>query len=141
MASKEAAETEVNAEADVAAEAGADTEQVAIDWAEDLINDFKPVGVGDTDNGEAEDEPPEDAPVEEPDEPADEPEEKQVESDLIGEADYARNVKIANKDGSVTHKTVQQLIDGGMLKDDHTRKTQELARQRQMCIRDSWRYR
>ena len=74
--------------------------------------------------------------MEEPDEPADEPEEKQVESDLIGEADYARNVEIKDKDGTVVHKSVRQLIDEGMYKADHTRKSQDLARQRQNLQQD-----
>jgi hypothetical protein len=133
MAPKDAAETEVDANAETGSqvEAGTNTEQVEIGWAEDLIKDFRPIPIGETDNGEAEDEPEPDI-----DEPVDEPEEKPAESGLIGEADYARNVAIANKDGSVTHKTIQQLIDGGMLKEDHTRKTQELARQREHLSAD-----
>jgi len=120
MATKDVVET--NVDVDAGADAGADTDQVAIDWAEDLMDDFKPIGVSETDNGEAD--------VTE-DDTVDEPDEKPAESDLIGEADYARNVAIKGKDGTIVHKTVQQLIDEGMYKADYTKKAQELARGRE----------
>lgn len=127
MAPKETTETEADVNAEVAAEDGTDTEQVGIDWADDLIEDFKPSGVDEAGDGKAEDELPE---AEVIDEPTDEKVETSPEPKAIIEADYNRKVAITNKDGSITYKTVQQLIDGGMLKEDHTRKSQDLARQR-----------
>lgn len=136
MAPKDAPETDVKAEADVESEAGAETEQVGIEWADDLIKDFKPIGVDETDDGDIEDEAPEDTAESESDKLADESAEKPVDSDLIGEADYARNVAIKEKDGTVVHKTVRQLIDEGMYKADYTQKSQDLARGRENLQQD-----
>ena len=131
MAPKDVTDTEVKADVEAGAEpeAGADTDQVEIGWVEDLMGDFKPIPVGETDNGKSD--LPDDDAVDEPDkvdEPDDKPDDAPVESDLIGEADYARNVAIKEKDGTVVHKTVRQLIDEGMYKADYTKKTQELSR-------------
>jgi len=127
---KEITETEADVNPEPAAEAVVDAEQVGIDWADDMIEDFKPIPVGEVDNGKVEDEPVEDAPEPDADEPVDEPEETPAEPSAIGEADYASKVEIKNKDGSVTYKTVQQLIDEGMYKADYTQKSQDLARRR-----------
>jgi len=131
MVPNDATETEADVNAEPTDDGGVDTEQLQVAWAEDMMKDFKPEVVGDTDNGEAEEVAPEDTP-----EPVDEPEETPKEVDFIGEADYANKVEIKNKDGSTTFKTVQQLIDEGMLKADHTQKSQDLARQREHLKQD-----
>ena len=123
MAPEETTETDGQVETKVADDAA----QVEIGWADDLMKDFKPEGVDDKGNGETVDEP-----VAEPvaDTAEAKPDETAIEPDSISEADYARNVAIKNEDGSVSYKTVWQLIDEGMYEKDYRHKTQELTRQR-----------
>ena len=130
MASEKITEVDVQSET----EAPDDISQAEIAWAEDLISGFKPEGIDVSDNGESVDEP---DPVAEPGtDITDEPDATAIKPETISEADYARNVAIKAPDGSVSYKTVKQLVDGGMKEADYTRGKQDLARQREQLEED-----